>query len=147
MTDTCTILIAEDDENDALLFQTACEKEQIEHGLRFVQDGQLVIDYLNGKPPFDNRSSFPWPDLLVLDLKMPRLDGFDVLKWVRQSRVLNHMAIVVLSGSSLDKDKDRATELGANKFYVKPAGLDELRQLVRDLCEEWLPQRSAAQQK
>jgi len=147
MADTCTILIAEDDENDALLFETACGKESVEHILHFVRDGQQAIDYLSGKSPYDDRQRFPFPDLLVLDLKMPRMDGFDVLKWVRDENGIGELPVVVLSGSSLDEDKIRATGLGADEFLVKPAGIDELRKLIRGLCDEWLPQRCATQQK
>src|SRR5262252_9314604 len=96
-----TILVAEDDENDAFIFQCAFTDAKLHHCMRFVHDGQEAIHYLQGTPPFNNRHQFPMPDLLLLDLKMPRVDGFDVLQWLKLSG-LDAPPVIVLSGSDLD---------------------------------------------
>jgi len=119
------ILLAEDDENDVFLLKLAFEKAQIQNRLCVTRDGQEAIDWLTGAGEFSNRAEYPLPCLLILDLKMPRKSGMDVLRWLRQQTVLNCLPVVVLSSSAHRYDVERAYKLGANAFVVKPSTNDQ----------------------
>ena len=125
------ILVAEDDENDVFLLRRAFQKAGLPHTLIHVRDGQEAINYLSGK----NHAKLK---LFLLDLKMPLVDGFDVLLWLRARREPICLPVVVLSSSSLPDDKNRAKELGANDYLAKPTGPDDLMTLVKGLDDRWL---------
>src|SRR5690349_8161125 len=99
MNDGTTILLAEDREDDIILVQKAFEKGGIHNPLFVVRDGQDAIDYLSGVFPFSDRDRFPNPGLLLLDLKMPRVDGFEVLRWLKTQPNLAPLRVVVLTSS------------------------------------------------
>lgn len=105
--------------------------------VRFVCDGEDVIDYLSGGGKFAERRQFPLPHLLLLDLKMPRCDGFDVLKWMRGRSVSRCTPVIVLSGSERSEDVARAYELGANSYLIKPCNILTLVKMVRNLNSFW----------
>jgi CheY-like chemotaxis protein len=132
------ILVAEDDTTDAFFFQRAFRRAGIPVTLHFVRDGQEVIDYLDGKGAFADRSAHPQPQLLLLDLKMPKLDGFDVLRWVRKRPELADLVVVLFSSSDEPRDISRAYDLGANWYLVKPHSMDELTALVGRFKKYWL---------
>ena len=132
------ILLVEDDPNDVLLIQRAFQKAGLADSLKVVNDGDEAIEYLTGHGRFDDRSLFPLPYLLLLDLKMPGTDGFEVLRWARNQENLKRLLIVVLTSSNLQADVDRAYELGANSYLVKPVGFDALTDLVRILQGYWV---------
>ena len=98
------VLVAEDNPDDVLLLQRALAKSSFGLPVRCVSDGQEVLDYLEGHPPFSDRLRYPLPTLLLLDLKMPRVDGFEVLTWLRQHPSLGRMLVVVLTGSPMKED-------------------------------------------
>jgi CheY-like chemotaxis protein len=131
-------LLAEDDDNDVYFFQRALEQAQIVHPLRRVTDGEEAIEYLRGEGKYANRDEFPLPTVLLLDLKMPRRNGFEVIEWVRSQPLLRRLPIVVLSSSRADPDVARAYDLGANTYLVKPVKFDHLVELVRLLDSYWL---------
>ena len=131
------ILLVEDDENDVLLLQSAFEKAKLRAELKVVHNGQQVKDYLSGHGAFADRGRFPIPFLLLLDLRMPGTDGFQVLRWVRTQPELKCLLVVVLTSSNLQRDIDRAYELGANSYLVKPSNLDGLMLMARTLIG-WL---------
>jgi len=133
-----TVLVAEDDLGDTLLLQRAFTKAGVRVPVCFAQDGQEVLDYLQGKPPFENPILHPLPTLLLLDLKLPRLDGFEVLKWLRAQPGLKHIVVVVFSSSVYPEDISRAYALGANSYVVKPHDPDELVRTVDRLQRYWL---------
>ena len=133
-----TILWAEDDDNDVFFFQRALDKAGLKHQLVRVVDGAKVVDYLSGKPPFTDRNQYPVPHLVLLDLKMPRMGGFDVLTWLRAQPELRSMPAIVLSSSNQESDHRRALELGASDYMVKPSQGEALMDLVRTLDEKWL---------
>ena len=133
-----TILVAEDDQNDCWLFETACTRQRLPHELRFVHDGEEAINYLEAREQFADRHNFPVPDLLFVDLKMPRVDGFTVLNFVQSSPTYAGLPVVVLSNSYLEQDKFRAAELGAREYLVKTSNPNELGQAVLRLCKRWL---------
>ena len=131
------LLVAEDNVLDAFLLQRAVLKFGVAFDLRIVRDGQEVIDYLQGIDCFSDRSNHPLPNLLITDLKMPRLDGFDVLIWLRKQPGLRRIPTVVFSSSSLLADVNRAYDLGANSFLLKPMDYDEWEIILRSIEHYW----------
>jgi CheY-like chemotaxis protein len=131
------ILLAEDDPNDVTLLQRAFQKAGLRDNLKVVRDGEQAIDYLIGKGPYSNRDRYPLPFLLLLDLKMPGTDGFEVLQWVRAEAELKRLLIVVLTSSNLQADVDRAYELGANSYLVKPVEFDEMVNMIQRFEAYW----------
>src|SRR5262245_12437283 len=138
MAKTRTILVAEDDGDDAFIFRNAGTLAALDHQLRFVRDGQEAINYLQGKAPYSDRDKSPEPHLLVADLKMPGVDGFDLLRWIRSTPKWKELPVVVLSGSDYVGDKQRATQLGASDYFIKPGWGDQMLELVRDLSRKYL---------
>ena len=132
------ILMAEDDPNDILLFQRACEWVKLMNPLHVVRDGEEAIDYLSGQGQFGDRERYPLPVLLLLDLKMPRKGGFDVLRWLRGQSGLKRLPAVILTSSSQISDVNQAYDLGANSYLVKRASLDQLAQVIQNLERYWL---------
>ncbi len=133
-----TILVAEDDPTDALFLRRAFSKAGVSVTLQFVRDGQEAVDYLRGDAPFADRNAHPLPDLLLLDLKMPRLNGFDVLGWLRQRPILKRLPVIIFSSSGELGDINHAYDLGANSFVVKPHALEELLGLVERFKNYWI---------
>ncbi len=131
------ILLAEDDPNDVLLIQRAFQKAGMRQLLRVVRDGQQAIEYLSGQGNYANRERFPLPFMLLLDLKMPGIDGFEVLRWVRAHAESKRLLVVVLTSSNLQSDVDRAYDLGANSYLVKPVAFDEMVNLVQRFEAYW----------
>jgi CheY-like chemotaxis protein len=132
-----TILVAEDNPDDVFLLKRAFSEAQVNAGVEFVEDGEDVIEYLkSGKRAAAGRQR-PFPALLLLDLKMPRMDGFDVLDWVRRQPGLKRMLIVVLTSSSEPRDVNRAYDLGANSFLCKST-YEDLTGLVGKIHDYWL---------
>lgn len=128
-----TILHVEDDPNDTLLFQHACQKAGVIFDLQAVSDGDQAMAYLRGTNDFSDREKHPMPKLILLDLKMPRVSGFDVLTWLRSEDTLRSVPVVVLSSSNHDADVKRAYDLGAKSYLVKPVGFEALVELVKTL--------------
>jgi CheY-like chemotaxis protein len=132
------ILLAEDDENDVFFMERAFKQAQIANPLFRVKDGEDAISYLKGEEPFADRNSHPIPYLMLLDLKMPRKNGFEVIEWVRQQPGLKRMPLVVLTSSKEDPDVNRAYELGANTYLVKPVKFEGLVEMMKTLHFYWL---------
>ncbi|PYJ08784.1 MAG: two-component system response regulator [Verrucomicrobia bacterium] len=132
------ILVAEDDADDVFLLRRALQKAGLGHRLLDVADGQRVVEYLDGLPPFDDRTRYPFPDLLLLDLKMPRMSGLEVLQWLDARPDLKALPVVVLSSSPLEADCEQATHLGAREFQTKPGQITQLIDLLRSLHDRWL---------
>jgi CheY-like chemotaxis protein len=137
MTNDKLILLVEDDPNDVLLLERAFEKAGLNKGLRIVRDGEQAIQYLNGEALYSDRKKYPLPFLLLLDLKMPGIDGFEVLQWVRRSPEFQRLLIVVLTSSNQQSDVDKAYDLGANSYLIKPVGFEEMSNLVQRFEIYW----------
>jgi CheY-like chemotaxis protein len=133
-----TVLVAEDDHSDAVLLELAFKKAGMQVDLRFVRDGQEVIDYLSGQGKFQEPAMNSMPVLLLLDLKMPRMNGFDVLRWVRQQPGLKRLVVIIFSSSDLGADINQAYDLGANSYVVKPGDFGELSEVARNLEKYWM---------
>jgi CheY-like chemotaxis protein len=125
-----TILLAEDEDDEAFLLERALKKASIPHPVQRVKNGAEVIDYLCGAGRYGDRNRFPFPIILLLDLNMPKKSGFEVLEWIRQSD-FKALAIDVFSGSSRHEDIDRALRLGANLYLKKPITTNELGDLLQ----------------
>ena len=132
------ILLAEDDPNDVLLVQRALQRNHVANPLQVVRDGEEALAYLSGTGAFADRERHPLPVLMLMDLKMPRKSGLEVLEWVRQQPGLKRLPIIVLTSSNQSPDINRAYELGANSYLVKPAGFDSLLGLVKNVDMYWL---------
>ena len=131
------ILLVEDDANDVLLIQRAFQKAGIQQTLKTVRDGEQAVAYLSGRGTYANRERFPLPFLVLLDLRMPGMDGFEVLQWVRGDPESKRLLVVVLTSSNLQVDVDRAYELGANSYLVKPVEFDEMVALIQRFQIYW----------
>lgn len=116
-----TILLVDDSENDLMLMRMAFKKAAFNYPLQEVHHGQEAIDYLKGEGVYTERDKFPLPAVMLLDLNMPMKDGFAVLDWVRTQPALKRMSIIILTASMHMKDVERAFDLGAHSFLVKPA--------------------------
>ena len=138
MPDQAVILLAEDREDDIVLIRQAFQKGDIRNPLYVVRNGEEVVAYLNGTGRFFNREEYPLPDLLLLDLKMPGMDGFDVLRWLRQQPAFGSLRVVVLTSSDQIRDVNVAYHLGANSFMVKPTDFQNVVELSKVLRDYWL---------
>ena len=123
--DCPVILLAEDNENDVLMFRRASRKANFNNPIHVVADGEEAIAYLSGEGKFGSRDRYPLPGLVLLDLKMPRKNGLEVLRWVREQNEFAELQVVVLTTSDDIKDINRAYEFGANSFLVKPVAFSE----------------------
>ena len=132
------VLLADDDPNDVFLLQRAFQKTNIANPLRVVRDGEEAMAYLGGRDQYADRQLHPLPVLLLLDLKMPRKSGFEVLRWLRQQSGLKRLPVVVLTSSNQNPDINKAFDLGANSYIVKPGGFDSLVEMVKNLNLYWL---------
>ena len=133
-----TVLLVEDLENDIFLIQRYWSKEGISASLHSVSDGQQAVDYLAGEGDFADREKHPLPIMVLLDLKLPKRMGLDVLSWIRSQPHLRLLPIVILTSSALQKDIDEAYRLGANAFLVKPSDILKLSELIRLIRDFWL---------
>ena len=141
MLDQVPILLAEDDRNDIFLMRKAFEKAGIPNPLFVVHNGQEAVDYMAGTGDYSHREKFPLPGLMLLDLKMPWMDGFDVLTWLRRQRQFDTLPVVVLTSSHLQSDIDRSRQMGVYDYRVKPHRFEDLIRLLDDVRKCWLDER------
>ena len=138
MSQPLTVLHVEDDPNDVLLLQRACRKAALNFNVVSASDGDKAVAYLSGADGFSSREKFPIPHLILLDLKMPRKSGLEVLSWIRGQPELKRIVVCVFTSSKHDEDINTAYELGANSYLVKPVGFDELVEMIRTVNNYWL---------
>jgi DNA-binding response OmpR family regulator len=132
-----TILLIEDSPDDVFFMKRAFKLAGVTHPLQVAEDGEKAMDYLSGAGRFANREEFPLPGLVLLDLRLPRVPGFDVLKWMRAQSAFECVPVLVLTSSKEDRDMQKAYALGANSFLVKPSDSNELAAMVKTLVEYW----------
>lgn len=130
------VLVAEDDENDTLLLTRAFRKCGINR-FHLVRDGQEAIDYLQARGKYSDRGKFPFPTLFITDLKMPRLNGLEVLKWIREHNHCGVIPTLLFSASQQDSDVKTAYGLGANTYLQKPSSFDELIRMLKLVLDYW----------
>jgi CheY-like chemotaxis protein len=124
------ILIVEDSEDDVTMLKEAIRRAKVPNPIQVVADGVEAIDYLEGNGRYEDRLSYPFPGTLFLDLKLPRLNGFDVLEWLKEHEECKVIPVMILTASAMEKDVTKAYQMGANSYMVKPGRLDDLRDLV-----------------
>jgi len=134
-----TFLLAEDEPNDVMLIHLEFKKVSNHIQLRAVPDGAEAIRYVEGAGEYADRRRFPVPDVILLDIKMPRVDGFDFLRWLRSEAPPKHrmIPVVVMSSSNQRRDVDRAYALGANSYLVKPVDWNLFRERIKALGIYW----------
>jgi CheY-like chemotaxis protein len=137
MTDRQTILLVDDSENDLTLMNVAFHRAGLNSPLQVVHNGEEAIAYLAGEGRYTDRNKFPLPAVMLLDLNMPMKDGFDVLCWLRKQSGLKRVSTIVLTSSVRPQDVERAFDLGAHSYLVKPAALEDLVAMIRCL-RDWL---------
>ena len=132
------ILVVEDNPDDVLLLERAFRKANLLNPVHVVSDGQAAIDYLSGVAPYGDRAKYPIPALVLLDLKLPKRTGHEVLEWIRAHPGLRRLPVAVLTTSRESPDVNRAYDLGANSYLAKPVDFDALLNLVKTLQLYWM---------
>ena len=133
-----TILLIEDNPTDVMLIRRAFVKAKIVNPIHGVSDGDAAIDYLSGAGRYADRAQYPVPVLILLDLKLPRRSGLEILSWLRGQEHLRRIPVVILTSSSVPKDIDAAYDLGANSYLVKPVEFDALYEMLKSVNLYWL---------
>jgi CheY-like chemotaxis protein len=137
-TQSFTVLLVEDDLNDIFLVKRAFKLARVKNPLQVVTDGQEAVSYLKGDGKYADREMYPLPKLMVMDIKMPRRSGFEVLDWVKHSNgPLKRIPIVIVSSSEDPGDINRAYELGANAYMVKPVDYKAVEHLFQSITQYW----------
>jgi len=131
------ILLVEDDDNDVFLVRKAAQAENAGHLVYAVRDGEQAIAYLKGNYEFSDREKFPVPNVILTDLKMPKLGGLELLHWLRTNTDYGVIPTIVYSSSHFEKDVREAYRLGANSYMCKPATLSGLIEMLHVIYEYW----------
>jgi CheY-like chemotaxis protein len=132
-----TILMADDDQDDCLLVSSAFEESRLVNDLRFVRDGEELMDYLYRRGQYSDALTVPRPGLILLDLNMPRKDGREALKEIKSDEGLREIPIVVLTTSKDEEDVIRSYNLGANSYITKPVTFEGLVNVMKSLGKYW----------
>ena len=132
-----TILLAEDDENDVMLIRRAFSKSHVVNPIACVANGEEAVAYLAGEGRYADRTAHPLPFMMLLDLKLPRLSGHEVLKWLRGQNGLRRLPVVVLTSSREERDLVEGYRLGVNAFVVKPVDFQQFTESVRRIGCFW----------
>jgi CheY-like chemotaxis protein len=134
---TVVILIADDDEEDRMLVKEAMEESRLANHLQFVEDGEELLDYLHNRGNFSDKTKYPTPGLILLDLNMPRKDGREAMKEIKSDPHLKVIPIVVLTTSKAEEDILRTYDLGVNSFITKPVTFSALVDIMKTLGKYW----------
>jgi CheY-like chemotaxis protein len=132
------ILLAEDSEDDIFLMERAFKKAKLSNPLHVVSDGEQALAYLKGEGVYSDREKYPFPALLLLDIKMPRMNGLELLQAIRNDPQLRRLVVIFLTASNLDQDVNRAFDLQANSYLVKPADTDGMVDTLDRMKDYWL---------
>ena len=136
--DNLPILVAEDNEDDAFLLRRAFARAGLANPLQFVGDGEQVLAYLNGEGKYHDREMYPFPGLLLLDIKMPRMNGLEVLSVIRKDPRLKRLVVIFLTSSGQERDINRAFDMQANSYLVKPSRPEAMTEILETLKNYWL---------
>lgn len=131
------ILIADDDAEDRMLIRDALNESRLKNGLQFVEDGEQLLDYLYNRGKFSDKEKYPRPGIILLDLNMPKKDGREALKEIKQEPRLRTIPIVVLTTSKAEEDILKTYNLGVSSFITKPVTFDGLVEVMRTLNKYW----------
>ncbi|HVM48481.1 MAG TPA: response regulator [Candidatus Acidoferrum sp.] len=144
MSDPFVVLYAEDEETDVLLMRLALKRSGLPCVLMAVSDGAEAIDYLSGNGDFADRARHPLPCLVLLDLKMPRKTGFEVLSWMRQQEQFARLPVIIYTSSGGEDDRERARALGATEYTVKKADVGDMAEWLRGVIHYCEPEPAQA---
>jgi CheY-like chemotaxis protein len=131
------VLMAEDDEHDILATKRAWKKHHVANPLYIVNDGEACLEYLSRRGEYSEPEKSPRPGILLLDIKMPKLDGLSVLKRIRETKDFRRLPVIILTTSKAEEDRLRSYDLGANAYIVKPVGFENFSQAVRTINLFW----------
>jgi CheY-like chemotaxis protein len=132
-----TILIAEDSRDDAFFLERAFRKIGLKNPVQILTDGAEVLDYLKAEGKYENRAEYPFPSVMFIDIKMPHVNGFQVLEWLRDHQDCKVIPTMVFSSSEQPEDIERAYQLGANAYFVKPNSTEQLVELLKCAYDFW----------
>lgn len=132
------ILMAEDDSDDRMLVAEAFEEKRVANSLAFVEDGEELLDYLNRRGEYGDSHKFPWPDIILLDLNMPRMDGREALKIIKADPKFRGIPVIVLTTSQAEQDILMSYDLGASSFITKPVTFEGLADVLGALDKYWV---------
>jgi|SRR5579872_2648568 len=132
-----SILLVEDEENDATLLKMAFKRNKLNNPLHWAKDGLDAIAYLNGDGPYTDRKLYPFPEVMILDLKMPRMSGLELLAWVREHPEFRVIPTIIMTSSHQEADIEKAYHLGANTYMIKPSSFEELVKMAKLAHEYW----------
>ena len=137
MNEEFPILIVEQNENDVVLMQRAFRDAGFKNPFHVSHRGTDLVDYLKGNPPYTDREKFKFPRLVMMALKIPEMDGFEILSWLQRHQECNVIPRIILSASDREEDVQRAYQLGANSYIVKPIGYEPLVRTLKLVFEYW----------
>ena len=132
-----TVLLVENDLNDIFLVKRAFKMASLQTPLQIVTDGQEAMHYLRGEGKYSDRQAHPLPKLIVMDIKMPGLTGFEVLEWIKHDALLRRIPVIIVSSSESPEDINRAYELGANAYMIKPVDYRQVEHLFESITHYW----------
>jgi CheY-like chemotaxis protein len=132
------ILLVEDDSNDILFIQRAFRRSKLENPIQVVRDGDEAVEYLAGSGDYADRNLYPLPGMILLDLKLPRRSGLEVLEWLKQQPIIKRIPVVILTSSKENIDIDRAYDIGVNSYLLKPVNHNALNDMIETLNAFWL---------
>ncbi|AFY55842.1 response regulator with CheY-like receiver domain and winged-helix DNA-binding domain [Rivularia sp. PCC 7116] len=132
------ILLVEDDSNDILFIQRAMKRSKLNNPMQVVRDGDEAVAYLAGKEKYADRNVYPLPTIILLDLKLPRRSGLEVLAWLRQQHVIKRIPVVILTSSREHVDVNRAYDIGVNSYLLKPVNHNALNDMIEMLNAYWV---------
>ncbi|HZF01090.1 MAG TPA: response regulator [Methylomirabilota bacterium] len=131
------ILLVDDEENDATLVKMAFKQNNIISPIQWVKDGVEAVAYLNAEGIYADRIKYPFPQVLLLDLKMPRMTGLELLQWLRVNSHFKIIPTIIMTSSRQETDIEKAYDLGVNTYMIKPSSFDELKNMVKAIHEYW----------
>jgi CheY-like chemotaxis protein len=132
------ILLVEDDTNDILFIERAFRQAQLNSPINIVRNGDEAVAYLSGEGQYANRENYPLPLLILLDLKLPRRSGLEVLEWLREQPIIKRIPVVILTSSKESIDVNRAYEIGVNSYLIKPVKFEALIKMMETINLFWL---------
>ena len=135
--DPFVVLMAEDDEHDIVATKRAWKKHHIANPLYIVKDGEECLDFLHQRGKYSEPGTAPRPGIVMLDIKMPKMDGLNVLKHIREDNGLRHLPVIILTTSKAEEDRFRGYDLGVNAYIVKPVGFDSFSEAVKTISLFW----------
>ena len=135
--DPFVILMAEDDEHDIVATKRAWKKHRIANPLYIVNDGEECLDFLHQRGKYSEPGAAPRPGIVMLDIKMPKMDGLAVLKQIREDDEMRHLPVIILTTSKAEEDRIRGYDLGVNAYIVKPVGFDSFSEAVKTISLFW----------